>query len=483
MPIIKLNPGQTKVMKSKALDICFAGGWGNGKTTIGIHKALKHCKEHGDEANVLLLRQTMPEIRDTLLPEFDKICPKALIKRKVDFPHPERILINNARIKMRYIGDSAKQNAQLEHLSGINASLIVIDQAEEVSEKAWITLQGRMRGGSKAEGTVRQILLLCNMSKNWIWRTFKMKRLVDTELIEASSYENWHNLPEDTRRRFERLSKKWYERYVIGSWDAFSGNVWDLTEDNLIHGGISYQGLISVDGLYGGMDYGLNAPSSFLLAAHLTEEILVVLKQVYVIGLLSDFKRKISMKLSPSEKNDLLQTFADPSIWYETQQERTPSSILTKRSRKVKKWSIADVVKQEPYSLFITRANSDRLFGLNKVGELIKVDPDLINPFTGKKGSPRLFIDVDQCPDLIDEIMTYEFGDVELWDDVPVSSTTKTKKTPDHAADTLRYLAATGPWRFFAEGEREQEVRKGLRRRREYTIERAKKLERNFMTV
>ncbi len=482
MPVLRLNRGQSKVMRSKALDICFAGGWGNGKTTVGIHKTLQHCKEHGDEANVLLLRQTMPEIRDTLLPEFDKICPKSLIRRKVDFPHPERTLINGAHIKMRYIGDSSKQNAQLEHLSGINASLIVIDQAEEVSEKAWMTLQGRMRGGSKEEGTIRQILLLCNMAKNWIWRNFKLKKIPDTELIEASTYENWANLPEDTRRRFERLSPKWFQRYIIGNWDAFSGNVWDLNEQHLIRGGLSFDDLISVEGLYGGMDYALNSPSCFLLGAHLAGDILVILWEVYIIDLLSEFKRQIDAKLSPNEAFALGATYADPTIWGKTQQPAMPATFqqLSKRVRKKKKWSIADMMKKDPHSLYVTRANNDRLFGLNKVGELLKVDPDLINPFTGERGSPRLFLNVDGVPNLIDEIATYEFADVELQDEVPVSGTTKTKKTPDHGADTMRYLAATGPWRSFNTGNRAQKTVEGASARRAF-IERITK--RSYMTA
>lgn len=477
MPIFRLNKYQQKLLDSKAPNVVFAGGWGNGKTTAGVLACLEHALEYKKEAIILMLRQTYQELQDTLMKEFDAIIPKGLIARKRDSPPPFRQFTNGATVLFRYMGDSSNREAQLEHLSSINATCIIIDQAEEITERAYLTAQGRLRGGKKDQ--LRQCILLCNMKgHNFIWRDFKFNPVPGNELIEAPTSANWQNLPVDYRQRLERLSPKWRRVYLEGDWDAFAGSVWDVEEKHLLGAldpderePLPYEAIPDAHGLYRGMDFGVNAPTAMLYGAWLPGNILVVYKEVYKIGLLVDFKQAVADETTNDEEEALYVTFLDPKCWSDYQQ--APSWGKTPIV-KAKRWSIKDDLIAHPNGIAVQKANNAREYGINKVAELLVVDPRLVNPFTNGQGSPRLFIH-RSCVNLLHEISMYEFAEGKTFEDIPLETMSRTADTHDHACDALRYLVATGPWRLYAEPLQTREGVKNVRQRY------AKELTRNFM--
>lgn len=480
MPIFRLNRFQQQFLDSTAPNVTFAGGWGNGKTTAGILKAVEHAMKYKERARIFLLRQTWLELKDTTLVEFDAIVPKKLISKRGtrDSPHPQRTFTNGAVVKFRYVGDTQNKEAQLEHLSSINATLVIVDQAEEITERAYNTLSGRLRGGG--DGVSRQLCLLCNMKgHNFIWRDFKFNLQPGNELIEAPTSANWQNLPDDYRLRLERLSPKWRSVYLEGNWDAFAGAVWDVEDYNLIgdpdpslREDLLYENIPGADGCYGSMDFGVNSPTAFYFGAHLPGDILVVYKELYKIGLLTDFKAQLA-KIKTKRETELLgAAYLDPHCWAQDQQ--TPSWFAPTRSNVAAKWAIRDSIVGAPNGFPVKKANNSRDYGLNLVGELLAFDAKLINPFTNEYGSPRLFIH-RSCVELLKEITVYEFAEGKTYEDIPIKSATDTGSTPDHGCDCVRYLAATGPWRHYGKVKEYARGAPEVRRRQ------ARSMARNFM--
>jgi hypothetical protein len=84
MPTYNLKEGtvQYGFQKSRAKIQIMGGGFGNGKTTAGVVKALQLAREYPG-SNGLIARSTFPKLNDTIRKEFYKWCPTAWIERKV----------------------------------------------------------------------------------------------------------------------------------------------------------------------------------------------------------------------------------------------------------------------------------------------------------------------------------------------------------------------------------------------------------------
>jgi hypothetical protein len=116
-------------------------------------------------------------------------------------------------------------------IENYNLGFFWIDQAEEVEEDILLKFQGRLR----QHGAPREGLLSFNPAgHNWIWRRFidterrdQWKRLY--KAVEATTFDN-PNLPDDYFEQFEGLPEHWYQRFVMGSHEVFTGQIftdWD----------------------------------------------------------------------------------------------------------------------------------------------------------------------------------------------------------------------------------------------------------------
>lgn len=120
----------------------------------------------------------------------------------------------------------------------MNLGGFYIDQAEEVDEEIFLTLQGRLRrqGVKRLQGYITGN----PQGHNWVYYKFGMDEALgsvnhvhnqDYRMITAPTFANIDNLPADYVDTLKRsYSQEWYERYVNGSWDVFEGQIFDLTK-------------------------------------------------------------------------------------------------------------------------------------------------------------------------------------------------------------------------------------------------------------
>jgi hypothetical protein len=128
-------------------------------------------------------------------------------------------LFNGSRIHGLPLDDPKK-------IENYNLGLFLIDQAEEVEEDIFLKFHGRLR----QHNSPREGLLLFNPSgHNWLWQRFiNPKRPPNWKsrykCVEATPFDN-PNLPADYLEQFDNLPKHWYARYVLGSHEVFTGQI------------------------------------------------------------------------------------------------------------------------------------------------------------------------------------------------------------------------------------------------------------------
>ena len=462
----KLTEGnlQHQFQLSRAKIQIFGGGFANGKTTGGVIKALQLAKDYPG-SNGLIARSTYPKLNDTIRKEFYKWCPNNWIKRAVMSQENLCELENGTVVNFRYIQQHGKNGeSSSSNLLSATYDWIVVDQLEdpEITEKDFLDLLGRLRGNARYEGTdstmpssgPRWFIGLCNPSRNWVFRKL-VKPLQDykkgimnndllvdkegnpiIELFEGSTYTNADNLEPDFIETLESsYTGQMRSRYLEGEWGAFEGLVYPQY-DASVHM-LNYDDVMDylvrqvVDGLRPELieayDHGIASPSCYgngFTDAYGNAFIVDGFYQAELSPKAIAFRIKALRKIFDeacgisSERRPIL---ADPSIF-----RRGPGSGQTVGE------TVAGLLND--YGIVTTRANNNILSGIAKVGSYLEIDKEHINPITGQKGSPRLFI-TDRCSFIDKEIVDYYWkkDTAGTYEDVP-------RDINDHAMDMTKYF-------------------------------------------
>uniref|UniRef100_A0A6H1ZVB2 Putative terminase n=1 Tax=viral metagenome TaxID=1070528 RepID=A0A6H1ZVB2_9ZZZZ len=187
----------------------------SGKTQIMLLKVIYDCLSQPDNY-FLLGRKTYTEIYDVLLKDFMDLCHPSWIKSFKKTPHPSVELYTQGKpstIIFRNIDKLAE-----DEIKGLNLGGFAIDQAEQMPEAVFQGLTFRLR----RKNVKHKVYLTCNPALNWLYKKVKADKDTNWELIEASSKENYANLPKETVERYEEYKitdPGYYKQYVLGIWD------------------------------------------------------------------------------------------------------------------------------------------------------------------------------------------------------------------------------------------------------------------------
>lgn len=211
------NPAQLKFWNSKKPFVVLNGGFGSGKTEPLILKMILSAMEHPDNY-ILAGRKTYQEIYDVLLKDFLDLCPQYFIKTFKKSPHPSiELHCPNSDKTSTIIFRNLDKLAEAE-IKGLNLGEIFIDQAEDIPEDVFQALTFRLR----RQGCPHKVWMTVNPALNWIYQRAKVEHDDRWDVIEASSIENYHNLPESTVKMYESYKETdpaYYRQYVLGVWD------------------------------------------------------------------------------------------------------------------------------------------------------------------------------------------------------------------------------------------------------------------------
>lgn len=381
-------------------ECCYSGAYGAGKTRPLLIKLVYRRLQHR-RAIALLGRAKFLDTMDTLVPillEWDGDQPPILVPGQYVYTKADRTIrvLGGGLIRLVGFGSTKRGSLDNARIRGHNVTDLAIDQAEELLEKQYIDVTGRLR--AKGDGMTRQANLTCNPSSPSHWLAKRFGFIPGTTPapgcwgITAASAENPH-LPADYMARLNSFTGVMHERYVLGRWVAAEGAIYDNFRREVhvkrMSGPFAYT-LI-------GCDDGVNDPAAYYRVdvdhdgrAHFSRE-------VYARGLSIAHKKASIRELARPDQ--VRSVVVDPS---------------------------AATLKLE-----LRKAGYVVLDADNAILPGIAATRDRFGP--GPDGKPRTTID-PACERMIEEVENY------LWD--PDAA----KETPvpgnDHACDVLRYISA-----------------------------------------
>lgn len=412
--------------------IRYSGGIGSGKTMIGCIGILTCAVMY--PGDYLIARLFMPELRDTTLKTFLEICPKELIAEY-------RVADAIVRIKNASGGVSNVMFRGLEEpdkLRSLNLNAFYIDEAVQVSEEAFLLLQGRLRGKYVRKG----VLTSNSAGHSWAWRYFVDKSMFKTDWvkdqfynIKAPSTENIH-LPEGY---VEGMLQSWSEdrikREILADEDSFEGQVYSEFRRD-IHVVKPFRIPDAWD-RYIRIDHGYRNPAAALYFAVSPEGEVYLYREFYrrewLINEIVAGKKihaeyhpgieALSRKdgIGPNDK-PIYEKFANVKIDPSTK-NRNGRDGLSDFDEYYRCWP-----KHFPILEF---ASNDVKVGIDRVKSYLKVNP--------KTGKPLFFV-FDTCVEFLTEVSTYKYPELKTGQIDNKSEPEKPIKAHDHAMDAWRYM-------------------------------------------
>lgn len=483
MPNYRLIDGsiQHKFFLSRKPIQVFGGGYGNGKTTALVIKALNVARDYPG-AEILLARETYPKLNDTVRKVFKMWCPSDWVKRWPTQEDNTCYMRNGSVVNFRYIAQRGKQSADGSSTSNLLSAtydFVGIDQLEDpmITQKDFEDISGRLRGQATyrppngfedptmPDTGPRWLCVTLNPSQSWahkrivlpyiVWRDrgIKMENLlVDPEtglpiidLFEGSTYTNKHNLPKDYLTRLEATYKgQARERFLLGKHAAFEGLVYgDFNEADHV---------LSRDAMMGHLveckrrhvkvraieayDFGVTSPTCYLLG------FVDDFGRVFILD--GFYKANFSYMDQPTEIRKLRMKYiglldfkepiiADPAIF---------KSIAVEGSRGD---TIRSLIEKLDNTIRFRAGMNDIAQGIAKVSAYINGLPNVPHVVTGKASGPLLYV-VEDLPYegglnfFIDEILAYYWkkNPLGMRIDEPIGNN-------DHAMDAVKYMLSKLP--------------------------------------
>lgn len=180
---------------------------GTGKTLCLLGKIYNYCEDYPG-TTALIVRKEYTDLRDSTIRDFERYFQCSIDSNK------EYKLPNKSVIMFRHA-------AEIAVLKNINIGIAGIEQAEEFSDDTQFQfIRDRLRQENGAK--VHPLCVIGNVNgDNWIKHLWKDGTLQESELFEATTFDNQHNLPEDfiaDLKRMEKEAPAHYKQYVLNDW-------------------------------------------------------------------------------------------------------------------------------------------------------------------------------------------------------------------------------------------------------------------------
>lgn len=261
---------QAELIDDKTRFLLITGSAGSGKTIFCCLKTILYAIEH-PKARVGVFRSTLPALRETAWLEIRSLLDKFHIDYDENKTNAIITLSNKSTISFTPLDDDKK-------IRSLNLDYVFVEQCEEVSEEIFDELALRVRG-EVSLSDYGQILLIAQpgLKTHWIYKRFYQIKANDEDYkVEHFSYLDNPYLKEDQRKYYESLKETNYDRWrthALGEWISSSKQIftnnWDVGFDRTYF-----------DFYVGGVDFGWNNPSCFLLIGFYDNEA-YVLGEVY----------------------------------------------------------------------------------------------------------------------------------------------------------------------------------------------------------
>jgi hypothetical protein len=221
---------QSEALKFLSVDsdvetILYGGAAGGGKTMLGcMWQILRRLKYPGTRS--LIGRAKLDTLKKTTMNTFFQVANEIGLKAGEDFIYNQQSHIikfsNGSEIILADLF-LYPSDPHFQDLGGLELTDVFLDEATEISEKAYSVVCSRIRYKLNEFGLKPKILLTCNPSKGWIYNQFylpyKNQNLPDhLAFIQALPGDNIH-LPDAYVTSLSRLPEADRKRLLEGDWE------------------------------------------------------------------------------------------------------------------------------------------------------------------------------------------------------------------------------------------------------------------------
>lgn len=269
-PLSVYRPFHVSAAKERLL----VGGMGSGKTIAECADAISRgLRVPG--IRIVMTRKTVPEVRDTLEPEFQNVLPPELhdaSEWRRSGGHIESCVFpNGSEFLFRAIDDWQKYKS-------LNIGHIYWDELSEFDQATYNGMRGRLRqrfptARARKLGYTDEIpeqergstAATNPAGHDWIWEHFIRDASPERQSWTATSLDNPH-LPEDYIETLLQMPDAWVKRYVLCSFDEFGGLIYpDWNYDDHVYKG--QLEITKVTPIWHGYDPGMRHPTAMLWVA------------------------------------------------------------------------------------------------------------------------------------------------------------------------------------------------------------------------
>lgn len=263
-----------EVILNKTKYLFLYGSRGSGKSTTAGHKILFHALNTSN-AKILVTRKTMPSLRVTCWELIKSLLSEYGIEAEIKNTVHEIHFFNGSAIYfIPFYLSSGERN---ERLKSTTWDWIWVEEPTEFSFEDIKELNATLRG----QRGWRQMIFTFNPPRratHWIYSWFDLKsKSGDAEKIHFYYLDNPF-LPEDYKKELEALQEideGLYKRYTLGQWRVDTQE--ELIYKNWLISPLDHEPQEWI----GGMDFGFNNPSVFLLIG-LDENHAYIHREIYV---------------------------------------------------------------------------------------------------------------------------------------------------------------------------------------------------------
>lgn len=474
-----VNDAQRLFFENQKRNLCFNGGYGNGKTFGGCMKALALLVRFPGY-RMVIGRLRSNELHSTTMVTFYKVCTPELYDsnyggNRVDSRGYVK-LINGSEVLFKHFDEETETS-----IRSLEVNSVLLDQAEEISENIYLHLDSRVGRWDKAvvppdllenypewprnEFTglpmaPSYMLLLCNPAEegemHYIWQRYHPDSL-EHQLnyskthyyIEATSRDN-PALNKETLGVMESRDAVWKERFIEGKWGRGGGNIHNILPSSIIDPSRDFLiRLRKQANLYRILDHGGTTPTCCLWGAS-WNNLYYVWQEYYAADrLISDHRKAISeLRFFTDEKERVCQD--------EYSEDVADPDIFVKRSQKNGGfWCVADEylddkldsLKDSP-TITWSPADNNELATRNRINELLKLHPSVKHPITGESPAPKLYFckrsenNPTGCYHAVRETKAQKYKLLGTINGRPMYSDDRNDSIVDHAYDTVRYFCA-----------------------------------------
>lgn len=448
-------------------NLTWVTGYGGGKTWAAIQKALSLMYFYPGY-RWAICRRSMTALNRTTKQTFFKVCPPDWIASNVEGNTPRTDLFNGSRIYWMNVDDFSSENLRSLEVNGA-----IVDQAEDISESMYLTLDARIGRWDKVTipeeaKPFLQIntftgnyepptyhILLANVPDEgefwWVYRLFDDPRNASThQIFETSSTEN-KALSQENLQTILNHDEEWVDRWVHAKRGQGSGAIHKVHPMSLLRVNEEWikKNIISKGRLMRVLDHGASAPTCCTWWGATAGQHFCYREYYQPDKIISYHRRRIA-ELSGGEY--YIKNLIDPACTHK-ESAKYGGFWSTADEYRDKKVHWAKPGDAPPISF--QPADNNEFATRNRINEHLSLSPTQKHPITGESPAPSLYYCIkSDNPDLAEEYNPFGAYQVyrqtvsqkkELLDTIdgkPIYSDERAESVEDHAYDTERYYVA-----------------------------------------